>query len=176
MVAAVAGTFIGTFVNIFDLYIYPYLAPIVVLGILVWIAEGLNGRSKFSAAKRAVFSEIRLNIEVCKAVQAFVDTQKVGDPYTTPMPRFYTAAFEGLKNQGYLFKMKRELRDDLTLIYMTIDRISQAANRQEELLVGAAATSPLAADLRSQNLSYIHSTISNVIKPRLDRLRTLYRF
>lgn len=160
----------------FNLYIYPYLATIIVLGILLWLAEALSGRSKLGSAKRAVFAEIRMNAEVSKSIIEYVETQTSGDPYVAPMPRFYVSAFENLKNQGHLLKLKRELRDDLTFIYMTLDRISEATVRQEELVVGAAAASPLAADLRSQNLSYIHNTVSNVVKPRLERLRTLYGF
>lgn len=171
-----ADTYWGYLTNFFNLHIYPYLATIIVLGILLWLGQALAGRSRAGSVKRAVFAEIRMNAEVSKSIMEYVETQKTGDPYVTPMPRFYVTAFENLKNQGHLFKLKRELRDDLVFIYMTMDRISEATDRQEELVVGAAAASPLAADLRSQNLAYIHNTVSNVVKPRLERLRTLYRF
>jgi hypothetical protein len=156
-------------------YVIPYIPTIITLGVLLGIGSWLAGRGKFSRAKAAMAAEIRMNIETSKSILAYVEDQKVGDPYTTPIPRLYTSAFNNLKDQGFIFKLKRALSEDLMQIYQAIATVNQASDRQEELAVGAGATSPLAPDLRSQNLAFIHNTISNVIKPRLERLITTNR-
>ncbi len=156
-------------------YVEPYAATIIILGVLLWIGVGLAGRARFVTAKHAIAGEIRLNMAICEAVIKYVEAQKVGNPYTIPIPRFYTSAFDNLRTQGYLYRLrKKDLTQELIEIYTTIDRIHAASDRQEELAVGAAATSPMAADLRSQNLGFILGNVKNIVEPRLTRLDVYY--
>ena len=168
------NSFLSSLAGLLTKYVEPYLATIIILGALLWIGIGLNGRARFVTARHAISGEIRLNMTVCSAMIEYVEAQKVGTPYTIPMPRFYTTAFDNLRNQGYLYRFKKDLTRELILIYTTIDRIHAASDRQEELAVGSAATSPMAADLRSQNLAFILGNVKNIVEPRLARLDQYY--
>jgi hypothetical protein len=154
-------------------YVEPYVTVMVMLGILLWAGVRLDGRARFGTAKRAVLGEVKLNLRVCEEVISYVEAQKVGTPYSLPMPRFYATAFDNLRSQGYLYKLKKEFRDELLTIYMTIERVHAASTRQEDLAVGPGAASPLASDLRSQNLAFILGNVTNIIQPQLSRLDTL---
>jgi hypothetical protein len=99
-----------------------------------------------------------------------VEGQRVGTPYTIPIPRFYTSAFDNLRNGGFLFRLKPALSEELVAIYETIERVHAACDRQEELAVGPAATSPLAPDLRAASLNFIADSVQNTVKPRLQLL------
>lgn len=105
----------------------------------------------------------------------YAETQKTGSPYALSIPRFYTTAFDNLRSQGFVFRLKKGLADEVVFIYLTIQRIHSACDRQEDLATGAAATSPLAGDLRIQNLDFIASMTHNVVKPRLEKLLLGYR-
>jgi len=154
-------------------YVYPYLPILVILLIAVAFASWVQARSRTSGRKRALRDELTLNLSQANAVIEFCDQQKAGDSYVTPIPRFYKSAFETIRDAGNLRSFRVSVRDDLATVYMAIDRIDQASDRQEELLAGAAATSPIAVELRSQNLNFIKDTVVNVVLPRLERLRVL---
>lgn len=160
--------------NFLIAYVEPYLTIVVIMGALLWIGIWLSGRARFNTARNAILGEVRLNLAICKSMIEYLEAQKVGNPYTIPMPRFYTTAFDNLRSQGYLYGLKKDLAKELITIYMTIDRIHAAGHRQEELAVGQAASSPIAADLRSQNLAFILGNVTNIVEPQLMRLDTYY--
>ncbi len=168
------GGFVSRLSTFFTADIEPYLFVMVALGVLLWIGVRLTGNAKLASAKRAVAGEVRLNLEVCKAVIEYVEAQKTGTPYGLPMPRFYTEAYSNMRTEGYLFRLKKDLRRDIVAVYMTIDRVHAASTRQEDLAVGPAAASPLASDLRSQNLAFILGNVTNIIQPQLQRLDEYY--
>lgn len=127
---------------------------------------------RFRAGVDATFNEVKLNIRLCPTIIDYAQSQKVGNPYAVQIPRFYTTAWENLRVNGYLFRLKKELSDELITIYSAIERVHAACDRQEELAVGSAATSPIAADLRAQSLTFIRDTVNNTVKPRLELLDT----
>jgi len=154
-------------------YVYPYLPILVLLLIVVGFATWIQGRSRLSGRKRALRDELSLNLRQANEIIGFCDQQKTGESYVTPIPRFYKSAYADVRNSGSFRSFRISVRDDLSTVYMAIDRIDQASDRQEELLTGAAATSPIAVELRSQNLTFIRDTVVNVVLPRLERLRAL---
>jgi len=163
----------GSISSFLSSYVYPYLPTLVLLLIVVGFASLLQGRSRLSGRKRALRDELALNLRQANAVIEFCDQQKTGESYVTPIPRFYKSAYADIRNSGSLRSLRISVREELATVYMAIDRIDQASDRQEELLAGAAATSPIAVELRSQNLTYIKDTVVNVVLPRLERLRAL---
>jgi hypothetical protein len=163
---------VTSFINV---YVLPYLPTLAIILLAVAFAGWVNGRGKASGQRRALREELALNFVRANEIVEFVDTQKVGESYVTPIPRFSKTAYDDIRRTGNLSSLKRGLREDLMTIYSAIDRIDDASDRQEELLVGAPATSPIAVELRTQNLSYIRDTIFNVVLPRLERFRILAR-
>lgn len=165
---------LATLISFLITYVEPYVVLIALLAVFLWVGMRIIGRRSFNLAKDAIKGEVKLNIRVCSSLIEYTEGQKVGDPYSIPIPRFYTSAFDGLRNQGYLFRLKGEFSEELITIYTVIERVHAASDRQEELAVGPAATSPLAADLRSKSLTFIRDTVRNVIRPRLERLDAYY--
>lgn len=167
-----AGSAAGFLNWFFTTFIEPYVGTLVILLIVVWAAVSLNGGRKTSAMKRALSFELSLNLVVSKSIVEFVDAQKVGDPYVTPIPRFYMSAYDHLRDAGALNSLKLSFRDQVVNVYRAMSRVDEASTRQEELLVGTAGTSPLAGDLRAQNLQFIRDTVSNTILPGLEHAVT----
>jgi hypothetical protein len=163
----------GTISSFLNSYVYPYLPILVVLLIVVAFTSWIQGRSRLSGRKRALRDELSLNLKQADEVIAFCDQQKSGESYVTPIPRFYKSAYADVRNSGSLRNFRVSVRDDLSTVYMAIDRVDQASDRQEDLLAGAAATSPIAPELRGQNLAFVKDTVVNVVLPRLERLRAL---
>lgn len=157
---------------IYQTFVVPYIGTLVTLLIVIWVAVWLGAQRKTGAMKRALRYELALNLAVSKAVIEFVDGQKVGDPYVTPIPRFYASAYDQLRDAGALTSLKPVAREQVVTIYRSIVRVEEASRRQEELLVGMAATSPLAGDLRAQNLQFIRDTVANTIIPQLEHATT----
>jgi hypothetical protein len=168
-----SGNEVASFLNyLYQTYFVPNIGVLVTLLIVVWAALSWNGRRRTGDMKKALRFELKLNIEVARSIQDFVDTQKTGDPYVTPIPRFYSTAYDQLRDAGEVNSLKIGARDQVVTIYRAIKRVDEASDRQEELLVGTAATSPLAGDLRAQNLQFIRDTISNTILPGLEHATT----
>lgn len=167
-----SGTAAGFLNWLYTTFLAPYIGTLIILLIVVWAAVSLNGSRKMNGMKRALRFELTLNLAVSKSIVEFVDAQKVGDPYVTPIPRFYMTAFNQLKDAGALNSLKVYSRDQVVNIYRSISRVDEASDRQEELLVGTAATSPLSGDLRAQNLQFIRDTVSNTIQPGLEHAIT----
>ena len=157
---------------IYQTYFVPNIGVLVTLLIVVWAALSWGGRRKIGEMKKALGFELKLNMEVAKSIMEFVDAQKTGDPYVTPIPRFYSSAYDQLRDAGAVNSLKIGTRDQVVTIYRAIKRVDEASTRQEELLVGTPATSPLAGDLRAQNLQFIRDTISNTILPGLEHATT----
>jgi len=167
------GGLSGSISSFLGSYVYPYLPTLVLLLIVVGFAFLIQSRSKLSGRKRALRDELSLNLRHANEVIEFCDKQKTGESYVTPIPRFYKSAYAEVRNSGSFRSFRLSVREDLATVYLAIDRIDQASDRQEELLAGAAATSPIAVELRSQNLTFIKDTVVNVVLPRLERLRAL---
>jgi hypothetical protein len=165
--------FPGSVSSFLSSYVYPYLPILVVLLLVVGFASWVQQRSRLMSRKRALRDELSLNLRQANEVIEFCEQQKGGESYVTPIPRFYKTAYGDVRNAGNLRSFRISVREDLATAYMAIDRIDQASDRQEELLAGAAATSPIAVELRSQNLTFIRDTVVNVVVPRLERLRAL---
>jgi hypothetical protein len=172
-VSSSLGGLADVLTSFFNTYVLPYLPTLVLLLVVVGFANWVQGRSRLSGRRRALKDELSLNLRQAGQVVEFCDRQKTGESYITPIPRFYKSAYEELRRTGGLRSFRISVRDDLSTVYMAVDRVDQASNRQEELLAGAAATSPIAVELRSQNLSFIKDTVTNVVLPRLERLRAL---
>ena len=162
----------GILTYLYQTFVVPYVGVLVTLLVVVWAALSLGERRRIGNMRKALRFELALNLAVSKSVIDFVDAQKTGDPYVTPIPRFYTSAYDQLRDAGAVTNLKIGARDQVVTIYRAIKRVDEASTRQEELLVGTAATSPLANDLRAQNLQFIRDTISNTIQPQLDHIMT----
>ncbi|QQG49319.1 MAG: hypothetical protein HY247_03135 [archaeon] len=175
MAALSLDSLISLVINYLYTYVVPYLAIIAILGLLLWAGLSASSSRRFRTARAAMMGEVRLNIQLSKSIVEYTEKQKVGSPYAIPIPRFYTTAYDNLRNQGMLFRLKPELSQDLAEIYMAIDRVHAACDREEDLAIGPAATSPMAADLRAEALSFIQSSVNTFVKPRLDRIDGLYR-
>lgn len=147
----------------------------VIFIVLVWYRDLLHERDSYYSARRGVYTEAKMNLDVAKSIIEFVEAQKTGDPYVTPIPRFFTSAFDWFKNSGNLEYLSSKPKEDLIAIYSAIARIEDASDRQEELVIGTAAGSPLAAELRSQNLAFILDATSNIVLTRLEHFSTFSR-
>jgi hypothetical protein len=169
----VSSSLTGTVSSFLSSYVYPYLPTLVLLLLVVGFASFIQERNRLSGRKRAMRDELALNLREANEIIEFCDNQKTGESYITPIPRFYKSAYADIRSSGSFRSLKMSVRDELATVYMAIDRIDQASDRQEELLAGAAATSPIAVELRSQNLTFIKDTVTNVVLPRLERLRAL---
>jgi len=168
-----SGNEFTSFLNYFyQTYFLPNIGILVTLLIVVWAGFSWSARRRVGGLKRALRFELKLNMEVARSIMEFVDSQKVGDPYVTPIPRFYTSGYDQIRDTGEVNSLKVGARDQVVTIYRAIKRVDEASTRQEELLVGTAATSPLASDLRAQNLQFIRDTISNTILPGLEHATT----
>ena len=168
-----SGNEVSSLLNyLYQTYFVPNIGVLVTLLIVVWAALSWSGRRKAGDMKRALRFELTLNMEVAKSIMEFVDAQKTGDPYVTPIPRFYTSAYDQLRDAGAVNNLRIGTRDQVVTIYRAIKRVDEASTRQEELLVGTPATSPLASDLRAQNLQFIRDTISNTVLPGLEHATT----
>jgi len=152
-------------------YVIPYLPILVLLLLAVFFANGLEKRSKIGGQKRALREEMAENLAQSTVLLEFVGSQSTGESYVTPIPRFKRYAFDEMQRSGNLSALKRTVRAELVALYSAIDRINDASNRQEELLVGAPATSPIAVELRARNLTYIRDTVANVVLPILQRYK-----
>ncbi|HME19371.1 MAG TPA: hypothetical protein VKF15_06535, partial [Nitrososphaerales archaeon] len=124
---------------------------------------------------RALKQELIQNLEEGRAILEFVNAQGKGAPYDIPIPRFQKVAFEQLRNSGNLRCLRRGVRDQVVTVYSAMDRVERASDWQEELLLGVAAISPLAVEIRAQNLALIRDTVSNIILTRLEQFRTFTR-
>jgi len=156
--------------SLLNSYVLPYVPRLVVLLLAVAFGGWAGGRRRVGGQKRALREELSLNLRQAPVILEFVEAQKTGESYITPIPRFYTTAYEEVRRSGNLRSLRRVVKDELITIYSAIDSIDEASDRQAELLAGAAATSPIAEDLRNQNLTYIRDTVTNVVLPRLERL------
>jgi hypothetical protein len=180
--ACIRGGARGRFYTVVDLvrsflvaYVEPYVVLMVLLVSSLWAGFRIAGRRDLGTAKRAIATEVRLNIRMCSSVIGYAEDQKVGHPYIIPIPRFYTTAYDNLRSRGLLFELRKELSDELVFIYETIERVHAACDRQEELAVGVAATSPIAPDLRSESLAFIRDSVKNTIKPRLEMINARHK-
>jgi hypothetical protein len=160
----------------FSVYVIPYLPTLILVLAAVGLASWLDTRKRRNGQIRALRMELAENLEQAKAVLQFVSSQKEGAAYVVPVPRFHTDAFEQLRNSGYLQSLKRGVREQLVTVYSAIERVDDASNRQEELLWGAASTSPVAPELRAQTLAFIRDTVSNMILTRLEQFATFSEF
>ena len=168
--SATVGGFIGALSSFFDAYILPYLPTLLILLAAVAFATWLGSWNHVRGQKRALGAELALNLKQASAILEFVDSQKVGASYITPIPRFYTSAYEEMLKSGNLGSLRPGVREETGRLYSQIRRVDDASNRQEELLAGVPGTSPVASELRAENLTYIRDTISNVILPKLEQL------
>jgi hypothetical protein len=160
---------------LFEVYVFPYLPILLIVLAGVGLASWLGGRRRINGQRWALREELLQNIEQGQAILDFVNAQGKGAPYDIPIPRFHKAAYEQLRNSGNLRFLKRGVREQLVTVYSAIERVEQASNRQEELLLGVAAISPLAVEIRVQNLALIRDTVSNNILTRLEQFRTFAR-
>jgi hypothetical protein len=74
---------------------------------------------------------------------------------------------------GSFHSLGNSVRENLATFSIAIYRIDCALDRQAEALAAAAATSPIAVALRSQNLTFTNDTVVNVVLLRFGRLRVL---
>jgi len=157
------------------MYIFPYLPTLLMVLIAVGFSSWLSGRGRRKGLVRALKQELVENMELAKAILEFVNSQKEGAPYDLPIPRFRRDAYAQFRNSGSLRTLKRGVRDQIITVYSAIDRVDEASTRQEELLWGASATSPVAPELRTQTLAFIRDTVSNIILTRLEQFATFTR-
>jgi hypothetical protein len=166
---------VGLVQSFVEAYISPYIPTLVMLLIVVGFASWLGGVRKVGGQKRALRDELVLNLRQARSILEFVESQKTGEEYVIAIPRFYRTAYRQMRDSGNLPRLRRGIREELMTVYTAIDGIDEASTRQEELLVGTPATSPIASELRSQNLDHIRDTVSNVVLPRLEQFRTFTR-
>jgi hypothetical protein len=172
MMAAPPSDLIGLLAFVFVNYILPYLPTLIVVLLAVGLASWLSSWSRAGGQRRALREELILNSRRGTEILEFVDAQKAGDAYITPIPRFYNDAYNELRGSGNLRTLRRGVREELLIVYSAIDRINAASDRQEDLLAGVPGASPVAADLRAENLRFIRDEVANVVLPRLEQFGT----
>ncbi len=165
----------GTVWSYFTTYVLPYIPILVVLLVAVAFGNSIGERKATDMQKRALKDELITNLSQARAILEFVEKQTAGEPYVNPIPRFHRSAYEQLRNSGRLRSLKRGVREEIETVYEAIYGVEAASDRQEELLGGAAATSPIAPEIRAQNLTYIRDTIANLVLPRLEQFETFTR-
>lgn len=165
----------GFLLFVFNNYILPYTPTLIIVLLAVGLASWMGGRRKAGGQKKALREELVLNLHQASEILEFVDSQKAGESYVTPIPRFYKSAYDEIRRSGNLPSLRRGVREELATVYSAIDRIDDASDRQEELLAGIPAASPIASDLRAENLRFIRDSVSNVVLPRLEQFRTFSR-
>jgi hypothetical protein len=157
---------------LFQAYVLPYVPILLIALVAVGYAGWLGGQRRLNGQRWALKQELVQNVEQGRAILEFVNAQGKGAPYDVPIPRFYKAAYEQLRNSGNLRFLKRGVREQLVTVYSAIERVERASNWQEELLLGVAAITPLAVEVRAQNLALIRDTVSNIILTRLEQFGT----
>lgn len=155
--------------------VIPYVPTLIILLVAVWFAGAANSRRTAWLLRRALKDELKTNLSQARAILEFVERQKAGELYITPIPRFRKSSYEVLRNSGRLRTLSRGVREEVQTVYDAIDQIDDASDRQEELAGGPAATSPIAPEIRAENLKYIRDTVANVILPRLEQFQTFTR-
>ncbi len=165
----VIDTYLAPFLGV---YVLPYLPTLVIVLAAVGLNSWLGTRRRRSGLMRSMRQELVENLQQAKAILEFINSQKEGAPYDLPIPRFRKYAYEQLRNSGSLNLLRKGVQDQIITVYSAIDRVDQASTRQEELLWGAAATSPVAPELRTQTLAFIRDTVSNMILTRLEQFAT----
>jgi len=166
---SVFGTYIAPF---FQVYVLPYLPTLLIVIAALELANWQGNRRRRGELMSALRQELVENLEQARAILEFVKSQKEGTPYDLPIPRFRRDAYDQLRNSGNLRLLKLSVREQLTSVYAAISRVDEASRRQEELMWGAPATSPVAPELRAQILAFIRDTVSNLILTRLEQFAT----
>lgn len=161
--------------SFYQAYIAPYLPIAITLIIVVTFANWLGSRRVLGGQRRALKRELVQNLTQARAILEFVESQNSGDSYITPIPRFNRSAYDQIRGSGNLDSLKKGIREELEIVYFAIDRIDDASDRQEELTAGVPATSPVAPEIRAQNLTYIRDTVANIVLPRLEQFQTFTR-
>ncbi len=162
---------VGEAITLFEVYVIPYVWTVTIALVTVAFGFNLSKKNGQASLKRAVREEIRTNSYITKTLTQYAEKQLTSDPSVQPMPRFHDSAYREYKRAGLLGQLRDRQIEELENLYIYMESVNEAGRRQEDLSFGPSAAYPNASQLRIENLTYIHDTTYNVIRPYCERLQ-----
>ncbi len=160
-------------VNFFWTYVISSLITLVIALLAVGFGISLVHRRNNYLLRSAVRAEMVTDMKISASLVQYSEKQLTSDPTVRPMPRFHDSAYREYKKAGLLAKLPGSSIEELENIYLYMESVNEAGRRQEDLAFGPSAAYPNAQQLRLENLTYIHDTTYNVIKPYHERLQDI---
>jgi hypothetical protein len=162
--------FASAAVQLAEVYVFPYVATLLVALLAVGFAMAAWRRSTESSVKATLRAEMKTNVEVSRSIMTYSRNQLTSDATVQPMPRYHETAYLEYKRVGLLDRLPRKSGAELIDVYLYIESVNEAGRRQEDLAFGPSAAYPNSRELRLQNLTYIVDVIHNVVGPYQERL------
>jgi hypothetical protein len=157
-------------------YIIPSLITLVIAFMAVAFGISLVHRRADYLLRTGVKAEMATDMRLSDTLVEYAEKQLTSDPSVQPMPRFHVSAYREYKKAGLLAKLasrKRNSVEELERLYLCMESVNEAGRRQEDLAFGPSAAYPNAHNLRLENLTYIHDTTHNIIKPYYERMQNI---